>query len=190
LLIVSDGQILPPNEIGEIAIRSKANSQGYYCNPEETAKLFWKDGYFLSGDLGYLDEDGYLYIVSRKKNIIKRAGATISPQEIEEVIDAMPDIRFSAAIGVDKGGIEGEQVVVFAEIRNGETISQNELHEMTIQMVSSFHTHMGFRPARCYLLKPRSIPLTYNGKIQHIRLKEKYLNGELKEQEAILYPVY
>ena len=190
LLIVSEGQNLPPNEVGEIAIRSKANSLGYYRNPEETEKLFWKDGYFLSGDLGYLDEDGYLYIVSRKKNIIKRAGATISPQEIEEIVDAMPNIRFSAAIGVDKGGIEGEQVVVFAEIRNGETLPENELHEMAIQMVSDFHTHMGFRPARLYLLKPRCIPLTHNGKIQHIRLKEKYLNGELKEQEAILYPAY
>ncbi|MCP4140500.1 MAG: fatty acyl-AMP ligase [Chloroflexi bacterium] len=188
LLIVSDEQILPPKEVGEIAIRSKANSQGYYKNPEETAKLFWKDGYFLSGDLGYLDEDGYLYIVSRKKNIIKRAGVTISPQEIEEVVDAMPKVRFSAAIGVDKGGIEGEQVVVFAEIRDGETISENELHEMAIQMVSSFYTHMGFRPARLYLLKSRSIPLTHNGKIQHIHLKEKYLSGNLQEDGAILYP--
>jgi len=188
LLIVSDRQILPPNNIGEIAIRSKANSLGYYRNPEESTKLFWKDGYFLSGDLGYLDEDGYLYIVSRKKNIIKRAGQTISPQEIEEVVDAMPNVRFSAAIGVDKGGIEGEQVVLFAEIRNGETIPKNEHHEMAIQMVSGFHTHMGFRPARLYLLKPRSIPLTHNGKIQHIRLKEKYLSGALKEQGVILYP--
>ena len=124
LRIVSDGRILPPNKVGEIAIRSEANSLGYYRNPSETAKLFWKDGYLLSGDLGYLDEDGYLYIVSRKKNIIKRAGATISPQEIEEVVDSMPDIRFSAAVGVDKGGIEGEQVTVFAEIRGGETLPE------------------------------------------------------------------
>ena len=190
LLIVSDEQILPPNKIGEIAIRSKANSQGYYRNPDESTKLAWIDGYFLSGDLGYLDEDGYLFIVSRKKNIIKRAGATISPQEIEEVVDAMPNIRFSAAIGVDKGGIEGEQVVVFAEVRNGETIPENELHEMTILMVSRYHTHMGFRPARLFLLKPRSIPLTHNGKIQHLHLKESYLNGSLREQGNILYPVY
>ncbi len=190
LLIVSDDVILPPNKVGEIAIRSKANSQGYFNNPTENAKLFWEDGYFLSGDLGYRDEDGYLYIVSRKKNIIKRAGATISPREIEEIVDAMPHIRFSAAIGVDKGGIEGEQVYVFAEIRDGETMPEDKLHEIAIQTTSSFYTQMGFRPARVYLLKPHGIPLTHNGKIQHLLLKENYLNRKLKEENLILYPEY
>ena len=184
LLIVSEREVLPPGETGEIAIRSKANSLGYYRNLEETAKLCWQDGYLLSGDLGYLDEDGFLYIVSRKKNIIKRSGETISPQEIEEVVDAMPGVRFSAAIGVDKGGVEGEQVYVFAEIRDN--IPESEFHDMAIQIVADFHAHMGFRPARMYLLKPRGIPLTHNGKIQHIRLKEMYLESSLRE--AILYP--
>jgi acyl-CoA synthetase (AMP-forming)/AMP-acid ligase II len=188
LLIVSDGQALPPGEIGEITIRSRANSQGYYNNPAETASLFWKNGYLLSGDLGYLDEDGYLYIVSRKKNIIKRSGETISPQEVEEVIDAMPDVRFSAALGVDKGGMQGEQVYVFVEIRDGEAMTEDALHEMATQMVANFHSHMGFRPARVYLLKPRGIPLTHNGKIQHVRLRELYLGGNLREK--ILYPIY
>jgi len=186
LRILSEDRILPLGEIGEIAIRSKANSPGYFNNPGETARLFWKDGYLLSGDLGYLDEDGYLYIVSRKKNIIKRSGGTISPQEIEEVVDAMPAVRFSAAIGVDRGGVEGEQVYVFAEIRD--SILGTEFHELATQMVADFHVHMGFRPARVYLLKPRSIPLTHNGKIQHIRLKEKYLEEGLRE--AVLYPKY
>jgi acyl-CoA synthetase (AMP-forming)/AMP-acid ligase II len=188
LRIVSEGQILPPGETGEIAIRSKANSLGYFNNPNETEKLFWKDGYLLSGDLGYLDEDGYLYIVGRKKNIIKRSGETISPQEIEEVVDAMPGVRFSAAIGVDKGGVEGEQVYLFVEIR--EPTPETDFHEMATQMVSDFHAHMGFRPARIYLLKPRGIPLTHNGKIQHVRLREIYLDGSLREQGGILYPEY
>lgn len=184
--IVNDGVIQPPNMVGEIAIRSKANSLGYYQNPEETDKLFWQDGYFLSGDMGYLDEDGYLYIVSRKNNIIKRAGATIAPQEIEEVVDKMDGIRFSAAIGVDKGGAEGEQVYVFAEIR--ETIPQADWHEMALQLTANIHAQMGFRPARVYLLKPRSIPLTHNGKIQYMHLREMYLDGSLKDK--ILYPAY
>lgn len=186
LLIVSDGVVLPPGETGEIAIRSKANSLGYFNNPDETEKLFWKDGYFLSGDLGYLDEDGYLYIVGRKKNIIKRSGETISPQEIEEVVDATPGVRFSAAVGVDRGGMEGEQVYVFAEIRD--SIPASQYHEMALQMVADFHIHMGFRPARVYLLKPRGIPLTHNGKIQHVRLREMYLDGSLRD--VILYPEY
>lgn len=186
LRIVSEGQILPPGETGEIAICSKANSQGYFNNPSETEKLFWKDGNLLSGDLGYLDEDGYLYIVGRKKNIIKRSGETISPQEIEEIVDAMPGVRFSAAIGVDKGGMQGEQVYVFVEVR--ETVPSSDFHEMALQMVADFHKHMGFRPARIYLLKPRGIPLTHNGKIQHVRLREMYLNDSLRELGLILYP--
>jgi len=188
LRIVSDGEILPRGETGEIAIRSKANSLGYFNNPQETEKLFWEDAYFLSGDLGYVDEDGYLYIIGRKKNIIKRSGETISPQEIEEVVDIMPGVRFSAAIGVDKGGMEGEQVFVFAEIRD--TIPTSAYHEMVLQMVAGFYAYMGFRPARVYLLKPRSIPLTHNGKIQHVRLREMYLNGSLKARNSILYPTY
>ncbi len=188
LLIVSDGRILPPGEIGEVAIRSKANSLGYFNNPNETEKLFREDGYLLSGDLGYLDQEGYLYIVSRKKNIIKRSGETISPHEIEEVVDAMPGVRFSAAVGVDKGGLEGEQVYVFAEIRDD--IPKSDYHEMALQMVTDFHAHMGFRPARVYLLKRRGIPLTHNGKIQHVRLREIYLDGSLQAQGAILYPEY
>ena len=186
LLIVSEGDAQPPNVIGEIAIRSKANSLGYYRNPVETEKLFWKDGYFLSGDLGYLDEDGYLYIVSRKKNIIKRAGATISPQEIEEIVEGMNGVRFSAAIGIDKGGSAGEQVYVFAEIR--ENIPSQDFHEMALQITADIHAHMGFRPARVTLLKPRSIPLTHNGKIQHVRLREMFLDGILRKD--ILYPKY
>lgn len=190
LLIENDGEILPDEQIGEIAIRSKANSLGYFKNPEETDKLFWRDGYLLSGDLGYIDRDGYLFIVGRKKNIIKRSGETISPQEIEEIVDVMPNVRFSAAIGVDRGGVEGEQVYVFAEIRDSGSRPENELYEMALRVVQDFHVHMGFRPARVYLLKPRSIPLTHNGKIQHGLLKELYLNGSLREQGLILYPEY
>jgi long-chain acyl-CoA synthetase len=188
LRILSNGQTLPPGEAGEIAIRSPANTPGYFDNPAASARLFWGDGYLLSGDLGYLDQDGCLYISGRLKNIIKRSGETISPQEIEELVDALPRVRFSAALGIDRGGPEGEQVYVFAEIRDGESLSRDELHELATQIVAAFHVHMGFRPARVYLLKPRSIPLTHNGKIRHTGLKEMYLEGSLRE--GILFPDY
>jgi fatty-acyl-CoA synthase len=175
-----------PGETGKIAIRSKANSLGYFNNPAETEKLIWKDGYILSGDPGYLDQDGCLHIIGRKNNTIKRSGETISPQEIEEVVDAMPGVRFSVAISVDKGGMEGEQVHVFAEIRD--TIPESGYHEMVLQMVADFHAHMGFRPRRVCLLKPQGITLTHNGIIQHVRLRELYLHRSL--WDAILFPEY
>lgn len=181
---------LPPGEIGEIAIKSPANADGYFQNPEATSNTFLDSGYLLSGDMGYLDSDGYLYIVSRKKNIIKRAGETLAPQEIEELVDQLPEIRYSAVIGIDRGGLEGEQVYVFAEIRSPERKTEDEFHQLTIKLVSEIYQQAGFRPARTFLLKPKSIPLTHNGKIKHQMLKTAYVEATLRESGAILYPEY
>jgi len=179
----------PSSEIGEILIKSAANSKGYFNNKEETAALFWKDGYIHSGDLGYLDEDGYLFIVGRRKNIIKHAGETIAPQEIEETVDAIPGIRYSAVVGIDRGRAEGEQAYVFAEVREKVNISEWG-YELTLQIVQGIHDRLGFRPARVYLVKPHAIPKTHNGKIQHVQLKALYLAGTLREQGMIVYPEY
>jgi long-chain acyl-CoA synthetase len=189
--ILKDGESIPPGGIGKIVINSPANTCGYFDQPEATSQLFWQDeGYIFSGDLGYLDEENNLYIVGREKNIIKYYGRTLAPKELEEVVDDVEAVRFAAAIGVDKGRIEGEQVYVFAEIRNGDALSKNELHDLVIDIVSNIHRRMGFRPARVYLLKPKSIPQTHNGKIQHQRLKAHYLDGNLFTNNRILYPLY
>jgi long-chain acyl-CoA synthetase len=77
--ILDDGRWpgLPQHEVGEVAIRSVCNFRGYWNNPEATAAAFTADGWFRTGDLGYLDEDGYLFIVDRKKDIIIRGGENI-----------------------------------------------------------------------------------------------------------------
>ncbi|MHC4621173.1 MAG: AMP-binding protein, partial [Planctomycetota bacterium] len=80
--IIDKGQAVGPGQVGEIAIKSPANSRGYFGNPEATRHLFWQAGYILSGDLGYLDQAGHLFIVGRIKNTIIHAGRTIYPQEI------------------------------------------------------------------------------------------------------------
>ena len=186
--IVKEGKSIPAGEVGEIVIKSPANTQGYFNQPEATANLFWQDGYVLSGDLGFLDEENNLYIIGREKNIIKYFGRTLAPQEIEETVDGVEGVRFSAAVGIDRGRIEGEQVYVFAEVRDGESLPQSDLQEMIIDIVSSIHHRMGFRPARVYLLKPKSIPQTHNGKIQHLKLKANYLDGSLSRGRRIFYP--
>ena len=179
----------PSSQIGEIVIKSAANSKGYFNNPKETAALFCQDGYIHSGDLGYMDEDGYLYIVGRRKNIIKHAGETIAPQEIEETVDALQGIRFSVAVGIDRGRVEGEQVYIFVEVREKPDISEWG-YELTLQIVEAIHARLGIRPARVVLVKPHTIPKTHNGKIQHVKLRESYLDGTLREQGNILYPEY
>ena len=185
--IIEGESILPPGRIGEIIIRSTANSRGYFNNPKETASLSWKDGFLLSGDLGYLDEAGYLYIAGRKKNIIKHAGETVAAQEIEETVDAVAGVRASVAVAIDRGTLEGEQVYVFAEVRGGR---DEAWEETVIASVEAIYARLGLRPARVYLLKPRGIPRTYNGKIRHAHLKEQYLSGKLREAGLILYPEY
>jgi acyl-coenzyme A synthetase/AMP-(fatty) acid ligase len=89
---------------------------------------------------------------------------------------------------VDREGLEGEQIYVFAEIRDGESLLDESLHQIATEIVANIYDHMGFRPARTYLLKPHGIPLTDNGKIQHTRLKKMYSGGKMKAAGSILYP--
>ncbi len=188
--ILQEGDPVGPGEVGEIAIKSPANTRGYYNNPEATDLLFQNPSTILSGDLGYLDESGDLFIIGRKKNTIIHAGHTIYPLEIEEVVDSLPAVRYSIAIGVDRGRIEGEQIYIFAEIRGSEAMSENDLQDTVIRIVGKFHRRLGFRPGRVYLVKPKTIPMTHNGKFQHSRLKEMYLDGTLLKEGRILYPDY
>ncbi len=192
--LVSVGKPFPDVEVkiaddGEILIKSAANTRGYFNNEESTKELFAEDGFIHSGDLGYIDNDGCLYIVGRKKNIIKHAGETIAPQEIEETADAIEGVRYSAAVGIDRGRVEGEQAYVFVEVREKPNSSEWG-YELTLQVVNAIHDRLGFRPARVYLVKPRTIPRTYNGKIQYMQLRQSYMDGSLRERGSILYPEY
>jgi acyl-CoA synthetase (AMP-forming)/AMP-acid ligase II len=188
--IVLGPTALPPGEVGEIVVRSPANTAGYFQNAAATAELAWEPGYLRTGDLGYLDPAGNLFIAGRLKNIIKRAGQTIYPQEVEEVVESVPGLRYSAAVGVDRGRAEGEQVYVFAELRGGDAlrVPAEALHALGVAIVEQVYAQLGFRPGRVYLMRPRSLPLTYNGKLQHARLREDYLSGELARRGDILYP--
>jgi len=176
-------------EDGEILIKSDANSSGYYMNETATQELFTSDGYIHSGDIGYLDEDGCLYITGRKKSIIKHAGRTIAPQEIEEIVDVLDEVRFSAAVGIDRNRMEGEQAYVFVEVREKKNISTWG-YDLTITIVDRIHERLGFHPGRVYMVKPRTIPRTHNGKLQYGKLRDLYLSGALREQGQILFPEY
>jgi malonyl-CoA/methylmalonyl-CoA synthetase len=183
-----DGRELPAGQIGTILIKSPATTRGYWDNPEGSAEIFQEDGYIDSGDIGCLDAAGHLYIAGRKKNIIITAGRNVSPRELEEIVDALPGVRFSAAVGIDKGRLEGEQAYLFAELRR--PLSEAERGELAVVAVEKIHDQLGLRPGRVYLVKPRTIPRTYNGKVQYPLLKTRYLNGELRSEGLILFPEY
>jgi acyl-CoA synthetase (AMP-forming)/AMP-acid ligase II len=188
--ILEGDEPVPAGRVGEIAVRSPANTRGYFSDQAESTRLFWRDGYIRTGDLGYLDESGHLFVTGRLKNIIKHGGGTIFPQEPEQITDAIGRIRRSAAVGIDSGGPEGEQLYVFAELSKPGGYSGTDFEDVAIDVVQAIHAQLGIRPGRVYLLRPHSIPLTANGKTQHARLRDMYVSGDLRAGHAILFPDY
>lgn len=191
LKIIVDDREAKPNEVGELVFKSESGTQGYFRNEDATANLFWGDGWIRTGDLTYFDDDGDLFMVARQKNIIKHSGRTVSPREVQEIVDDIKGIRYSAAVGVDNGSVAGEQLFVFAETRlNPDKVANGDGAAQAREIVNAIHERLGFRPGRVYLVAKHTIPLTYNGKIRHLALKQAYLNGELRENGQLLYPDY
>jgi len=95
-----DGNLMPIGERGEIAIRGPQVMKGYWQRPDETAKVMTSDGYFRSGDIGVMDDKGYVKIVDRKKDMILVSGFNVYPAEIEEVVTMHPKVLEAATIGV------------------------------------------------------------------------------------------
>jgi acyl-CoA synthetase (AMP-forming)/AMP-acid ligase II len=114
------GDALRPGDVGQIAIRSPARMLGYWQNPKETEKTLVRD-WILTGDAGYRDEDGFIYVCDRVKDMIIAAGENIYPAEIENVLRSHPDIRDVAVIGVPDD-LWGEAVKAFVVLRSGASL--------------------------------------------------------------------
>lgn len=125
-ILNDDGEALPQGEIAEVCIRSVANFRGYWKNDEATEAAFTPDGYFRTGDLGYLDEDGYLFIVDRKKDIIIRGGENISCIEVEQALYAHPDVVECSVFGLPDERY-GEVVGAIYLAREGKSLSSEKL---------------------------------------------------------------
>ncbi|WP_328404161.1 long-chain fatty acid--CoA ligase [Streptomyces sp. NBC_00390] len=121
LLDVSDG-------VGEIAIRGHNIMKGYWGRPEATAEAIDADGWFRSGDLARVDEDGYYFIVDRKKDLIIRGGYNVYPREIEELLYTHPAVREAAVVGIPHHAL-GEEVCAAVALKDGATATPEELRE-------------------------------------------------------------
>jgi long-chain acyl-CoA synthetase len=118
---------LPPMESGEILIRAPQIMVGYWQKPTETANMI-RDGWVYTGDIGYLDEDGYLFIVDRKKDLIKPSGFQVWPREVEEVIAAFPAVADVCVTGIPDA-IQGEAVKAWVVLKPGEQASEKEIRD-------------------------------------------------------------
>jgi long-chain acyl-CoA synthetase len=118
---------LPPgrDQVGEIVIRGHNVMKGYFKNPEATAEAL-RGGWFHSGDMGYLDEEGYFFIVDRKKELIIRGGFNVYPREVEEVLYAHPAVAAAAVIGVPDDRL-GEEIKAVVQLKSGQTASPEDL---------------------------------------------------------------
>ncbi|MBW1768317.1 MAG: AMP-binding protein [Deltaproteobacteria bacterium] len=126
--VVDDaGKDVPTGELGELVIKSDRVMKAYYMNPEATEKAI-RDGWLYTGDIARLDEDGYIYIVDRKKDVINSGGENIYPVEVENVLMTHPKILEAAVIGTPDEKW-GERITAVVNLKPGEEMSREDLLE-------------------------------------------------------------
>jgi acyl-CoA synthetase (AMP-forming)/AMP-acid ligase II len=178
--IVDGTQPMPPGAEGEICVRSPGVMQGYYRNPEATRRVISGDGWLRTGDLGFVDGDGYLFITGRLKDLIILGGENVTPADIEEIVDHIPGIRYSAAVGLEHERTGTQRLHVVAEVRES-AMDADAISRLSREIVQRVHHGRGHRPARVLLTRPGTIPKTSSGKIQRSRLGQMIAQGELRD---------
>ena len=156
---------LPAGERGEIAIRSAANFKLYWKDPESTEAVLTEDGFVRTGDIGYLDDDGYLFIVDRKKEIIIRGGENISTADVEAACYACPDVAEVAVFGAPDERL-GEVPVAVVYARNG--LGEEGLRRFLEDRIAAFKV-----PAR-FIFSDEPLPKLGTGKIDRVALKAQF----------------
>ncbi len=158
---------LPSGEVGEIAIRTAANIKAYWRNPAATEAAFTPDGYFRTGDIGYLDQDDYLLIVDRKKEIIIRGGENISAAEVEAECYACAAVAEAAVFAAPDERL-GEVPVAVIHVKNGEQLDEAALRAFLDGRLARFKI-----PERI-IISPEPLPRLGTGKIDRRALKAQY----------------
>jgi acyl-CoA synthetase (AMP-forming)/AMP-acid ligase II len=159
-IVGEDGRDLGPGEPGEIVKRSPALMRGYYKNPRATEEAL-RGGWLYTGDLGYLDEDGFLFFVDRKKDMVKRGDENISSEEVERVLNSHPMVAESAVVGVPDP-IRQEEIKAYVVLKppaTVESVPPHEIWEFCARQLAAFKVPR-------YLEYRRELPKTPSSKIQ------------------------
>ena len=150
------GNPLPTGEVGEIICRGPLVCAGYYKNPQANEASF-RDGWFLTGDLGRFDEEGFLYVVGRKKNMIKSGSISISPEEVQDLLQSHPKVREASVVGVPHE-VWGEAVLAVISLAAGQTATERELMDFCRSQIAPYKV-----PKAILFLK--ELPHTELGKV-------------------------
>ena len=164
-VVDANGNPLGPRAVGEIVLRGENIMKGYYKNPAATAAAF-SGGWFYSDDLGYYDEDGYFYLVDRKKDLIIRGGENIYPREIEEVLYKHPAVRDAACIGIPDE-LYGEEVVAVVVFKDRQKATAEELLAFCRQSLADFKSPKKIRFVQ-------EIPKSSSGKLLRRELRARW----------------
>ncbi|MED4601206.1 class I adenylate-forming enzyme family protein [Paenibacillus validus] len=167
--IVNDRrETLPPGETGEIACRGFGVMKEYYQSPEQTRQVLDPEGWYYTGDLGTMDEDGYIRFVGRKKELIIRGGYNIYPQEIEGLLQNHPKVLESAIVGLPDATL-GEIVCAAVKLKPNVQATQEEIIDYLKTYIASYKL-----PGKVVFVE--ELPTTASGKIQKVKLKDELMN--------------
>ncbi len=170
-IVKEDGSEAEIGEIGELVIKGPQVMQGYWNRPDETAEVL-KDGWLYTGDMGYMDKEGYFYIVDRKKDMIIAGGFNIYPREIEEVLYEHEAIQEAVAVGVPDE-YRGETVKAFIVLKEGKHVTEKELDEYCRKHLAAY------KVPRQYEFRDE-LPKTMVGKV----LRRALIEEEKEKQES------
>ena len=170
-IIGEEGQPLAEREVGEVVVRGESVTRGYFDNPQMTAST-WRDGWLLTGDLGYL-AGGHLFICGRKKEVIVIRGANYYPQDIEALLRELPGIKRGNVIAFGAGSAGQERLVVAAEVDPRESESIEAI------ISSRILEAVGIEVGEVLLMPAGSLPRTTSGKLQRARVRQMHADGSL-----------
>jgi long-chain acyl-CoA synthetase len=164
-VVDEQGHEVPRGELGEIIIKSGAIMLGYYQD-EEATKNCLKDGYLYTGDLGYMDEDDFIYFKQRKKRVVKVSGVAVFPSEVEQLIESMPEVSACAAIRIPDAKLQNSlKVFVVAKVFDETAMKEKILETCRKYLIRwSVPTEIEFR---------NELPLTMLGKVNFRVLQEE-----------------
>jgi malonyl-CoA/methylmalonyl-CoA synthetase len=164
------GEDLPPGEVGNLWVRGDNVFSGYWQMPEKTAEDINPEGWFNTGDQGCFDDDGYLSIVGRSKDMIITGGLNVYPKEVERVIDAQSGVLESAVIGISDADF-GERVVALVVLHDGATVDAEALRLQLRDQLADFK-----RPKEIRILE--SLPRNAMGKVQKALLRNRWIQSQ------------
>ena len=165
-IVDMEGNVLPPLEVGEILARGSRIMTGYWKDEEKTSQVMTKDGWLRTADKGWMDEDGYIYLVGRDDDMIIRGGENISPGEVENVLHSHRDIEEAAVIGVPDP-VWGQEPRAIVVLKKGKDTTGDEIIEYCRSRLAGFK-----RPRSVIFLD--SLPRNPMGKVLKRELREKY----------------